>query len=88
MWGYALYRIHTKNFNFISFFAKGSKSGGRDRYEDLSSKSYTIITCIAVSGVLCLMPAINVFVGVIMVGGAFAIPAGQQFWGFLKQVGR
>jgi hypothetical protein len=85
LWGYSLYRVHTKFFNFITYF-KSEKA--RDRYEDLTEESKIYLGAIALSLGLCLVPVVNVVIGLLMIGGSYAYPAGVKAWNYLNKVGK
>lgn len=84
-WAYALYLIHTKNFNLIEFFGDNTK--GRNKYGDISEKGWFVLGSIIVTAIICLIPIFNMIVGLIMVVGAYAIPSGQRFWAWLNKIG-
>lgn len=84
-WAYALYRIHTKFFNFITYF---KSKDCRSRYNDLTEKAWGIVVTIFVTFILCILPFINIIIGLMILGLSFAIPAGQKFWAFLNKVGK
>lgn len=84
-WGYSLYRVHTKFFNFITFF---KSKNARNNYGELSDFSRIIVTAMILTLVFSLVPTLNVLTGLTMLGGSFIYPAGRKLMEFLIKVGK